>query len=262
MTLPSDTYDRDYFLSYRCEGWDRFQDGGGLSRLKEKQLRLLGPAPGLNVLDAGCGRGEALLACARAGADVAGLDYADAAIEISRETLADVPGADLRQGDVTALPWPDDSFDRILFGDVIEHLSPADADAALREFRRVLRPDGFVLVHTAPNKVFIEVTWRLARLVLRAARHGDDAKTMDDWIVESGQYHPNIQTLHSLRRAVRGAGFSEVHAWLDPEVLRGGEHRLTSAVAGGPLGRALDQIAAWRPLRLLLGNDLYAVGRA
>jgi ubiquinone/menaquinone biosynthesis C-methylase UbiE len=192
---------------------------------------------------------------------VAGLDYADAAIEISRETLADVPGVDLRQGDVTKLPWPDASFDRILFGDVIEHLSPADADAALREFQRVLRPGGFVLVHTAPNKLFVEVTWRVARLVLRAVGHGDDARTTDEWIVESGRYHPNIHTLHSLRRTIRGAGFSEVHAWLDPEVLRGGEHRLTSTVSGGTLGSVVDRVAAWRPIRLFLGNDLYAVGR-
>ena len=46
----------------------------------------------MRVLDAGCGRGEVLLACAARGAEVAGADYAEAAVELTRETLAAVPG--------------------------------------------------------------------------------------------------------------------------------------------------------------------------
>lgn len=261
MTLPSEIYDRDYFLSDRVEGWERFSEDRGLSRVKQKQLRLLGPRPGLDVLDAGCGRGELLLACARAGAQVAGVDYADAAIEISRETLSGFPSADLRQADVTELPWPPESFDRILLGDVIEHLNPRDAAHALGELHRVLRPDGVLLVHTAPNRLFLDLAWPLARPLLLAAGRRDDVRAMDDWIVESADYHPNVHTLHGLRRAVRRAGFSSVRTWVDPDVLRGGEHRLTQGVAGTRLGRGLGAVATRRPCRLLLGNDLYALAR-
>jgi hypothetical protein len=50
--LPSDLYDRDYFLSDRCEGLGQYERGG-LSPLKRAQVTLLSPGPGKRVLDAG-----------------------------------------------------------------------------------------------------------------------------------------------------------------------------------------------------------------
>ena len=63
----------------------------------------------MQVLDAGCGRGETALALARHGARVSGLDYAEAAVELTREALADYPDADIRAGSVTDLPWADNT---------------------------------------------------------------------------------------------------------------------------------------------------------
>ncbi len=261
MPLPSDIYDREYFLSDKCEGWDRFRVDNGLSALKQAQVRALDPRPGRRVLDAGCGRGEVLLACAQAGAEVAGLDYSEAAVQITSEVLTGVPGADVRRGDVTALPWDDAGFDAVLFGDVIEHLDPDQAVAAIAELRRVLAPGGMLLVHTAPNRLFLDVTWPLARLLLRAIGRGESARGLDHWIAESKAYHVNEQTLHSLRRAMRAGGFAEPVVWLDPNVLRGGDHHLTGDLRASRLMAAAERIARLRPLRLFLGNDLYAVGR-
>ena len=259
--LPSDLYDRDYFLSDKCEGWDRFRESRGLSAIKERQVRALGPAPGLRVLDAGCGRGEVLLACARAGAEVAGLDYAQAAVELTTETLAGVPAADIRRGDVTRLPWEDASFDRILFADVIEHVDPALTVKALSELRRVLRPGGLLLVHTAPNKLFVKVGWPLCRPAMRLMGRGAAADALDRWLGEAEAYHVNEQSVHGLRRALRKAGFRRPAVWIDPDVLRGGGHFLTKGLDGGVMALA-GRLAGTRPVRLLLGNDLYALARA
>src|SRR5207248_5220142 len=119
MALPSDLYDSAYFLSDCCEGFGEYESGV-LSPLKARQVEILAPAPGVRVLDAGCGSGEVLRACAERGADVAGVDYWEAAVEISRETLQEFPTAEVVQGLVESLPWPDAHFDRIVFGDVIE----------------------------------------------------------------------------------------------------------------------------------------------
>ncbi len=263
MPLPSEIYDRAYFLSDYCEGHAEFAAGRGLSALKAHQVALLAPAPGVRVLDAGCGRGEVLLACAAAGAQVAGIDYSAAAVEIAHETLADVPGADVVQGGVERLPWPNGHFDRVLCGDVIEHLDPGQADAALREFRRVLAPGGRLLVHTAPNRLFRTLTWPVARPLLRLAGHGATANRLDWWLTEAERFHVNEQTLHGLRRAVRRAGFGEVRAWLAADVVREqGGHHLTQGLDGSPLVRLAGRVAAARPARLLLSNDLYAVGAA
>src|SRR6266702_4517630 len=146
MPLPPELYDRCYFLSNFCEGAEEFLADRGLSALKAAQLEALDPKPGMRVLDAGCGRGEVLLACARRGAEVFGIDYSEGAVELSRETLAEVPGAEVVSGSVEALPWPDASFDRIVFGDVIEHLHSAQAKRALLELHRVLRPGGLLVI--------------------------------------------------------------------------------------------------------------------
>lgn len=262
VPLGSELYDSGYFESDRCEGWEDFRSGRGLSALKRRELERLAPGPGLRVLDAGCGRGEVLLACSQRGAEVAGIDYSEAAVAIARETLAVVAGADVRRGDVTALPWPDDAFDRALFADVIEHLDPDQADAGLCELRRVLRPQGRLLVHTAPNALFLRLGWPPARLALRALGRGESVRAMDGWIAESKRYHVNEQSLYRLRRALRRAGFTPVHAWIDPDVVRSGNHHLTQGLdGGGPLGTAA-RLAGSRPLRVLLGNDLYATGVA
>jgi ubiquinone/menaquinone biosynthesis C-methylase UbiE len=258
--LSSDIYDRDYFLSDKCEGWDRFRENRGLSPIKRRLASALGPGPGVRVLDAGCGRGEVLLACANKGALVAGVDYAEAAVELTRETLADVPGADVRRADLTALPWPAGSFDRVLLGDVIEHVDPAQTVPVLAELERVLAPGGSLLVHTAPNRLFTQVAWPLARPLMHAVGQGEAAQALDERLVAAESYHVNEQSLYGLRRSMRAAGFATVRAWVDPNVLRTGEHFLTAGLERSPAMRLAGAVAATRPVRVLLGNDLYAIG--
>jgi ubiquinone/menaquinone biosynthesis C-methylase UbiE len=260
QSIPPEVYDRDYFLSKICEGFDSYQAGREVSHNKSKQVRILAPEPGLRILDAGCGRGETLLACARAGAEVAAIDYSQDAVELTREALAAFPGADVRVGDVTALPWPDESFDRIQFSDVIEHLDPPQTVPALRELRRVLRPGGYLLVHTAPNLLFMRYGWPIARPLLRLLGKREVAAGVDHWFEIAERYHVNEQSVHTLRRAMREAGFRDPRVWVDPDVLRSGEYHLTSGLDGAPVELAA-RIAASRPLRLLLGNDVLGIGR-
>jgi ubiquinone/menaquinone biosynthesis C-methylase UbiE len=211
------------------------------------------------VLDMGCGRGEVLLACARRGAEVAGIDYAHAAVEISRDTLADVAGADVVQGDVARLPWPDASFDRVLSGDVIEHLDAVDGQAMLREAHRVLRPGGRLVVHTAPNRLFLDVAWPAARWPLLAAGHGESVRRLEAWVAASKQYHVNEQSLYGLRRTVRRAGFERPTVWIDPNIVRDGSHHTTEGLEHSWMIRTGQRLASLRLVRLFCGNDLWAV---
>ena len=261
MSLPPDLYDREYFLSEFCEGWTQFLAGRGLSALKARLVEEIDPRPGMRVLDAGCGRGEVMLACARRGADVAGIDYSEDAVEITRETLADVADAEIVHGSVDALPWPDQHFDAVLFGDVIEHLDPEQAERSLRELHRVLRPGGVLIVHTSPNLVFLVITWPLLRPVLRALGFRANVEATDFWIAESKRYHVNEQTQRALRRSLRRAGFRHPQVWLDPSVMRGGEHHLTAGMERSRGLRAVARMARFPPLRALLSNDLYARAR-
>jgi ubiquinone/menaquinone biosynthesis C-methylase UbiE len=260
QSIPPDVYDRDYFLSQICEGFNEFGEDGSVSFNKAKQVARLEPGPGVRILDAGCGRGEVLLACAKAGAEVAGVDYSETAVELTKETLADYPEADIRRGDVTALPWPDDSFDRVQFSDVIEHLDPPQTVPAFREFHRVLRPGGWLSAHTAPNRLFRTVGWPLTRPFVRLAGHGDVAAKVDHWFELCDVYHRNEQSLFSMRRSLREAGFARCRAWIDPDVLRSNEFHLIEGL-DGPVIRLAGRVASLRPIRLFMGNDVIGFAR-
>jgi len=96
--------------------------------------------PGIRVLDAGCGPGGNGARLLRYG-DVVGLDFEYAAVEFVRDRRAPMGPV---QGSVTALPFPDNSFDVIIDVTVLYHV-PDDALAA-RELARVLKPGGAVFV--------------------------------------------------------------------------------------------------------------------
>lgn len=103
------------------------------------------PAPA-RVLDIGCGTGYAAWRFAQSGFEVVGMD-------VSAKFLGQAPsriGARLwyAVGDAMALPFMDGAFDGVASFDVIEHLP--DAERALAEMGRVIRPGGRIVV-ICPN---------------------------------------------------------------------------------------------------------------
>lgn len=100
---------------------------------------------GLDVLDVGCGQGIDLVGYARAGAVTTGIDLTPRHVELAREHVEAVGlEASVFQGDAERLPFEDASFDIASSNGVLHHTP--DMPAALREMRRVLRPDGLARV--------------------------------------------------------------------------------------------------------------------
>lgn len=106
-------------------------------------LRLLGDVTGKTVLDAACGPGLYARELLRRGARVVGFDQSPRMIEICRQTAG---GGEYRVHDLAdPLTWlPDASVDLVLLALAIEYVD--DRVAALRELRRVLRPDGALVL--------------------------------------------------------------------------------------------------------------------
>ena len=114
---------------------------------------MLPSVDGIDFLEIGCGGGQASVGTAEEGAEtVVGVDF-------SREQLGhatrlrDRYGVDAEfvTGEVTNLPFADDSFDAAFSGwvlQMVEHLRES-----LEEARRVLRPDG-VLVFDLPHPFY------------------------------------------------------------------------------------------------------------
>jgi SAM-dependent methyltransferase len=126
--------------------------------------RLVG-GPGLRVLDLGCRTG-ALTQHYAQGNDVTGVDVDREALARAAERL----GIETVWADVEdALPFPDDSFDVVVAGELFEHV--ADPAAAVANVRRVLKPGGRI-VGSVPNAFRLK-----ARIRFAAGRHPDPDPT-------------------------------------------------------------------------------------
>ena len=98
-----------------------------------------GVGPGTRLLDVGCGPGLAAHLAAQRGAQVAGLDAAEASVAIARERT---PQGDFRVGEMEELPWPDHIFDVVTSFNAFQFAG--DLGDALRAARRVARSGGRV----------------------------------------------------------------------------------------------------------------------
>lgn len=122
---------------------------------------------GDTLLDMGCGGGRHAFAALRRGAAVVALDADGGELKDVRATvgaMADAgelpegaPGGQ-SQADALALPFPDDSIDRIVASEVLEHIG-AD-EAAIAELVRVLKPGGRMAV-TVPTRFTERICWSL-----------------------------------------------------------------------------------------------------
>jgi SAM-dependent methyltransferase len=151
-------------------------------------------------LDVGCGDGlKSGPWCTKHAASYVGVDVSATGIERGRRA-----GLDLRLVEsAEELPFEDSTFDIAACVEVLEHLF--DPRATCDEVRRVLKPDGLLIV-TVPNIAF----WR-TRLELLGGRWnpgGDDRGAREPW----RSPHIRFFTVPKLRELLEVTGFSVVEA--------------------------------------------------
>lgn len=153
--------------------------------------------PGMSLLDVGCGPGTITLDLAErvAPGRVVGIDTGDDVIAQAEARRRAVGAANVSfsTGDAYALDFADESFDVVHAHQVLQHLT--DPVAALRELRRVLRPDGVLAVRDsdygafawAPGDPLLDRWLELYHQVTR--RNGaepDAGRYLLGWVQEAG----------------------------------------------------------------------------
>lgn len=158
--------DRKTFNQAIAPGWQ--------AAFEEAVPRIGRPVAELRLLDVGCGDGKYFRHLVRHGLaaeNIHGVEVSKKRVERCRA----LGWTNVRyvQGGVP-LPYPDDSIDLINFMEVIEHVTADTIEALLAEMRRVLKPQGLMMISTPnyPAKRFYDC--------FDAFVHGKWARLKDD----------------------------------------------------------------------------------
>lgn len=141
------------------------------------------------VLDAGCGDGRPVLTALGSAGPAVGLDLSG---EQVRRAADNVPNAGAVQGDLSQLPFSDDSFDGLTAYHSLIHVPLAEHSTAISEFSRVLRPGGWALLSEGSEE------W---------------SGSNPDWIDTGIEMHWSMAGPEATRTQLREAGFAVEREW-------------------------------------------------
>ncbi|MBV6451243.1 MAG: Ubiquinone/menaquinone biosynthesis C-methyltransferase UbiE [Anaerolineales bacterium] len=163
---------------------------------------------GAHVLDVATGRGAVLFPAAESVGThglVIGIDLSE---KMAQETAKEVerlglsPIAEVRQMDAEDLQFPDKTFDFVLCCFAIFFFP--QLDRAMSEFRRVLKPNGHIVVSTWDKLLDEEMNWfnEIVKTYLPSEPEESKPATPDSY--------PVFDTVEGLRTIMEAAGFADV----------------------------------------------------
>ncbi len=266
--VDSQLYNKEYFES--IDGAQYFSEDRTAPKFIYA-VKISGLTQGDSALDIGCGRGDLMMALAKKGADVTGIDYSKDALEIAQKAINKQPVENrnklkILHSNATALNFSDQTFDYIFMTDIVEHLYPSELQRCFKECKRVLKPKGKLVIHTAPNRWYNDFGYPLweqpvnkilnrlfrQKLLTRPIRTEIDRKV-----------HINEQTILSLKKYMKKTGFNS-KIWL-------GSEYVTPVKKNSPSIQLLEifrqvlchayPLSLLPPLSFIFCNDLWAIAR-
>lgn len=233
-----------------------------------RALELSDIKPNLKLLDIACGRGEMPILSAEQGAHAFGIDYSSAALKFAKklvstrsEKISSPINVNLIGSDACKLPFSDNSFDRVTMLDIIEHLYPDQLEEMLIEVHRILKPSGYAVIHTLPNKWVYDITFPLLNFFNKKFPKNPRSES-------EKKIHINEQSIPRLSQTIKKCGLNQ-HIWLEQYIPAQAKWNKGKDTYGdnrdnlypeftGIKGRLLE-IASLTPLKLFLCNDIFGV---
>ena len=116
-------------------------------------IEFISPKKDELILDMGCGTGLFTKICLEHRSKVVATDYSWKYCNITKDNIKEYKSGFIVCSDGNYLPFRDNSFDKIVFIEVLEHIPKQYEKYVLKELYRVLKKDGTLLLHTSPNKI-------------------------------------------------------------------------------------------------------------
>ena len=194
-------------------------------------------APGKRVLEPGSGNGEFTLRLAQSGADITAVEISPRQVDIAKNRLASLSNVNTVVGDVTQLPFPDQTFDAVVGNAVLHHF---ELNTTLPELYRVLKPGGHFFF-TEPNMLNPQIAVeKNIKFIGRKLQNSPDETAFFRW---------------SIARLLRGYGFQGLRikpfAFLHPGIPE----------AWIPGVRRLSHLLSQTPIIREIGGSLQIYGR-
>jgi ubiquinone/menaquinone biosynthesis C-methylase UbiE len=181
-----------YFADHAPE-WDRIRSlHVAEDKVEAAIMEVVGHGPLGTVLDLGTGTGRMIELIAPLAERVVGVDQSHAMLNVARARLerAGVRNAQLRQGDIYALPVERNRYDLVVIHRVLHYLD--DPGRAVREAARIIRPGGrLIVVDFAPHThEFMREQHAHRRLGFAAAEIADFMREADLDMIEHRDLRP------------------------------------------------------------------------
>ncbi len=171
---------------------------------------IIGPKPGLKILDIAAGTGSSTRPLVDAGADVIALDFSAGMIEIGRKRHKDIKFV---QGDALNLPFKENVFDVTTISFGLRNTS--NIDSALKDSLRVTKSGGKIVIaeFSHPSNsifrfIYLNYLMKAIPIISKKISKNPDAYV---YLAESIRAWPNQEGLAS---KMRDAGWKSV-AWQD-----------------------------------------------
>ena len=240
-----------------AEAYERYLVPALMDEGARRLVEAAAPRAGERALDVGCGTGivarRAALAVGGQGR-VVGIDLNEDMLRVARRIgISAAPSIEWRQGQATALPFPERAFDVVLSQQMLQFVP--EPESAVREMRRVLSPGGRLAIGVCRPIEFAAGYLPLAEALKRHA--GEGAETMmrspfPAWSIEE------------VRKIVRAGGFGEVAVRIDvmsvryPSAAEFVRREAACSPLAGPLGsmRAESRMALVQDLERALRSRM------
>ena len=150
-------------------------------------LEMYPPEKGMRILDVGCGTGLSLQHYQPYECEIYGIDLSPSMIAAAKDKFGDE--ADLRLGDASKMPYPDDYFDLVVTMLTLHEMEPEIRSRTFSEMLRVNKPNGRLLLtdfHYGKAESPIDLAYKAFRFFGEMSSGRDHFRNFRNFIANRG----------------------------------------------------------------------------